>query len=123
MKGAVFLALFAVAAFTTNAAEAADYKKTKASKAEKVIKVLSYVNLDLPYVQGAAYYLDENIKDGYLNLSEQQINDLGGIKMQIRYDIDKVDLDNLQMRMYHDDSNFELIGNREGAYLSYKIEF
>jgi len=126
MKSAVFLALFAVAALFSCAAYAGDFEdaeKKKYRKAEKVIKILSYVDMDMPYVREAAYYLDERIEGGYLNLSQQQIDELGGVKMQIRYDIDGINADNFEMRLYHDDSNFEFNGSPEGAYLSYRIEF
>jgi len=126
MKGAVFLALFAVVALFSCAAHAGDFEeaeKKNYKKAERVIKILSYVDMDMPYVREAAYYLDEHIEGGYLNLSQQQIDELGGVKMQIRYDMDGLNADNLEMRLYHDNSNFELNGSREGAYLSYKVEF
>lgn len=123
MKAAVLLAFLAVAAFPITNASAEDLPKKSYKKAERVLKILSYVDMDAPIVKDVAYELDERIEDGFLHLTEQEIDALGGIKMQLRYDVRGVSSDNLQMRFYHDDSNFEITGSREDTFLTYKVKF
>ena len=113
------LIIFLVAATATSAnAQSAD-KENK--NAEKVVAMLKALDINHPYLTETAKYIEQNTADGYLYLKQQ---DLGsGFQMQLRYDTNGLDGDNLQLNFTEKGANYNITGSRNGVMYHYGIKF
>ena len=82
--------------------------------------ILNYAGLADPRMAKFVQVADERIDDGYLRLAEDHI---AGGKLQLRYDVDGISADRLQLHYRPDDSRVEYTAMPETVAVQYKLRF
>lgn len=89
-------------------------------KADKIMIMLDYAGLADPQVAKFVQAVDARVDNGYLKIAEDHI---AGGTLQLRYDIDGISADRLQLHYRPDNSRVEYIARPDGVMVHYQLKF
>ncbi len=117
-----FICVWALLAFASEGAFAAEPPETTESKrVKKVMRILNSVGLNDPAVKELVQDMDGRVQDGYLTFGEQRVP---GGRVMLHYELKGgIDTDQIELKFQPDNSNMSVTARPKAAMLSYNLEF